>query len=85
MKRYGLNLDDYLDPQGYFVPNGIHWSRWNTRTRVAALLMWRNDAFPSAWSVHRTIGLMDGYYQRNDKHTVDKDHDSHNRAGEIVG
>jgi hypothetical protein len=68
-KRYGLDMDQYLDKKGFFAPNGIHWAGWNIETKTAALMMWKADSFPSAWSVRQTIRQIDEFYSRASKET----------------
>jgi hypothetical protein len=69
MKKYGLELNDYLDSQGYFAPNGTHWARWPLQTRTAAILMFADKSFPTAWSVRQAIQAVDAYYASNDRST----------------
>lgn len=75
-KRYGLDMDKYLDAKGYVSPSGHHWKEWTVETKTAALLMWKPKVFTTAWRVHRAIRQIDAYYMRNDEtipviHAVD--------------
>lgn len=66
MQKYNLNADDYLDSKGYFSPNGNHWGKWSTRTKVAAILMWHGKQVGSVLELRRIIHRVNQYYEDND-------------------
>jgi len=70
LKKYNLNLDDYIDDKGYFSPNGHHWISWKPRTRAAAILMWKDAEIDlSIWKIDKIIKQINKYYAQNDKST----------------
>ena len=69
LKRYGLDLTEYLDADGYFAPNGVQWSHWGAETKTAAILLWKPKAYPSAWRLRHAIHRIDDYYHRRDMKT----------------
>ena len=40
LRRYGLDLNLYMDKQGHFSPTGSDWQRWGLRIKAAATVMW---------------------------------------------
>lgn len=66
MKKYGLNMDDYIDQKGYFSPQGNHWQRWNLETRTVAILMWSDRKDLSTLEIRRIVNCVDKYFETND-------------------
>lgn len=69
MKKYNLNLDDYLDAKGYFSPDGTHWKAWSIETKVAAILMWQEKEVPTVFEIRRIIYKVGSYFETNDVKT----------------
>lgn len=65
MKKYGLDLNAYLDKKGYFSPNGAHWKHWGTETKTAAVLMWQGQDQLGAWEIRSLNHCVDRYYVEN--------------------
>lgn len=66
MKKYGLNMDDYIDQDGYFSLKGNHWQRWNLETRTVAILMWSDRKDLSSLEIRRIVSCIDKYFETND-------------------
>jgi hypothetical protein len=67
LKKYNLSMNDYEDTNGYFAPNGRHWNKWATQTKIAAILLFSAEEQKlSIWEIRRIIHSVDDYYSNND-------------------
>lgn len=63
LKRYGLDLNAYMDKQGHFSPTGSDWQRWGLRTKAAATVMWLGHDPPGTWWTFEQIRCVDRFYE----------------------
>jgi hypothetical protein len=63
LRKYGLDMNSYLDKSGYFAPTGADWKKWNIATRAASICMWRdNERRRSPEEIDGIIEKIDAYY-----------------------
>jgi hypothetical protein len=63
LRRYGLDLNLYMDKQGHFSPTGSDWQRWGLRTKAAATVMWLGHDPPGTWWTFLQIRCVDRFYE----------------------
>lgn len=63
LKRYGLDLNAYMDKQGHFSPTGSDWQRWGLRTKAAATVIWLGHDPPGTWWTFDQIRCVDRFYE----------------------
>jgi hypothetical protein len=66
-KKYGLDMNDYLDHEGYFAPNGMHWKTWSLKTQTAAFLMLSSTTRNRVTEIRNALICITGYYEENNK------------------
>ena len=63
LKRFGLDLNLYMNKQGYFSPTGSDWRQWGLRTKTAATVMWLGHDPPGTWWTLLQIRCVDRFYE----------------------
>jgi hypothetical protein len=73
LKRYGLDLNLYMNKQGLLSPAASDWQRWGLRTKAAATVMWLGHDPPGTWWTFLQIRCIDRFYEahRNSEPIVD--------------
>jgi hypothetical protein len=67
LTKYNLSMNDYIDANGYFAPNGNHWTTWSQKTKIAAILMFADGRKLTVLEIWHTSKKVDEYYAANAK------------------